>query len=167
MSRHSIALAGTIAFAMLSGCGGGTSSPTAPTNTATGPTNVTVPTGVSTIPTSPNQWQTLLLISIAAEDFLNSNILGADFYLDGVLEQRKTYSTAVYSSDLTAFKFLSPGRHTVTARITGHIRSPFRYELTGLGQFARGVSSVSFDCPKQVQSLAVGGELTCSFTLAQ
>jgi hypothetical protein len=41
-------------------------------------------------------------ISIAAEDFLNNNILGADFYVDGTLEQRKGYSPAVFSSDLTA-----------------------------------------------------------------
>jgi hypothetical protein len=155
------------ALFLLSACGG-TASPTAPTSSSvTAPGTPTVPTTVTPVPTTPaaNQWQAVLIISIAAEEFLLNNILGTDFFLDGTLEQRRSYSPAVFSSDLTAFKFLSPGRHMITARITNQVRTPMRYELTGFAQFARGVESISFECPRQRQSLSNGGEMTCTFTL--
>lgn len=155
--------------ALLFACGGGNHpvSPTAPTTVATPSVTPTVPTTIAPIPTAPaaNQWQVVMFISIAAEEFLSSSILGADFLLNGTLEQRRSYSPASFNSGFTTLKFLSAGRYTVTARITAQVVNPTRYELTGFAEFTRGVQSISFECPRQRQSLMTGGELSCTFSL--
>ena len=151
---------GSILFA---GCGGGNSSPTSPTPT----TSLAAVTPTTPTQPSTTQWQIALSASLVSDPA--TNILGVEFLLDGVLEQRQTFTPGPFEPHVahTIVKSVAPGAHTLTIRITDQVRTPGTYQLVGIGQFSRGRDQMGFQCPSQRQSVATGGQLTCSFTLAQ
>lgn len=156
--KASVALATSLLF---SSCGGGATNPTSPTS----PTVAVTPT----TPTQPStaQWQIALSAGLVSDPA--TNIRGVEFLLDGTLEQRQTFTTGPFEPNVayTIVKSVAPGAHTLAIRITDQVRTPGTYQLVGIGQFTRGRDQIGFQCPSQRQSVATGGQLTCSFTLAQ